>query len=299
MMTKASRLAWGIIVLTAGNLAACSSDDDDNGGSAGSGGTGGGSGGMGAAAGAAGMACVGAPPITDHNSCTGIASLKQGDASFTISSTDFDNCAELPATMTCDGKAFGMGASPALTWSGVPAGTMSLALVFKDISLLNDTPPNDAHGYHWVLWDIPSTATGLPAGMTGPGTPYHSTAISGALQWSNLAYGFFPPCPNPFPLGNANFTCSLTRDSYSFTLYALPMATLDPPAPTLDPTTNMPTGNYVVNMGQYIESLSAIAVTEYRATSAAWATSFTPPSGQMYPCTQDMISGGMTDGCLQ
>ncbi len=88
-------------------------------------------------------------------------------------------------------------------------------------------------------------------------------------------------------------------DSYSFTLYALPMAKLDNiPAPDLDAMSNMPTRNYVVNMGHYIESLSALAVTEYRGTSQAWATSFAPPDPVQYPCTADMISGAMTDGCL-
>lgn len=295
-------------MLAAANVVGCSSSDDDSNGSGGSGGTssggsGGtsGSGGMSAAAGASGMACVGDPPVTDHNSCTGIASLKMGDTGFTISSTDFENCAELPAGNTCDGNAFGTGSSPALTWTGAPAGTMSFALVFKDISLLNDPTPNDAHGYHWAMWDIPTTVTSLPAGMMGADGNYHPAAVPSASQWSNLKYGFFPPCPNPFPRDSAMFTCSLVRDSYSFTLYALPMASISDnlPAPTLDATTNMPTGNYVVQVGQYIESLSALAVTEVRATSKAWSTSFTPPSGMEYPCTKDMISGGMTDGCLK
>jgi phosphatidylethanolamine-binding protein (PEBP) family uncharacterized protein len=303
MMTTASRLAWGLIVLAAANIVGCSSGDDDSTGSGGTGGSGGtsGSGGMGAAAGASGMACVGDPPVTDHNSCTGIASLKKGDDTFVISSTDFTNCEELPTANTCDGNAFGTGSSPALAWTGVPAGTMSFAIVFKDISLLNDATPNNAHGYHWAMWDIPATVTSLPAGMMGGDGNYHPAAVPMASQWSNLKYGFFPPCPNPFPRDNAMFTCSLVRDSYSFTLYALPMASISDnlPAPTLDPTTNMPTGNYVVNVGQYIEGLNAIAVTEVRATSKAWASSFTPPSGQEYPCTKDMISGGMTTGCLQ
>jgi len=45
-------------------------------------------------------------------------------------------------------------------------------------------------------------------------------------EHSNM-YALFPPCPNPFPLGDARFACNLVIDSYSFTLYALPMAQLD------------------------------------------------------------------------
>ena len=82
-------------------------------------------------------------------------------------------------------------------------------------------------------------------------------------------------------------------DSYSLALYALPVAKLDNlPAPDLDATTGMPTGNYVVKMGHYIESLSAVAIAEYRGTSHAWATSFSPPPQVQYPCT----TGAALDG---
>lgn len=297
MMTTASRFAWGIFLLGAVALPGCSSSDDDSNGSAGSSGSGGSAGA--ATGGTGGMACEGDPPIKDHNSCADIPSVNQGDAGFKISSPDFENCAPLPTEDTCDGNAFGSGKSPKLTWSGAPTGTKSFALTFKDIAILADNA-TDPHGFHWVMWDIPADTTSIDGGMTGPGSDYHSAAVSGALQWSNLAYGFFPPCPNPFPRDSAMFTCSLANDVYSFTLYALPMEKItDLPAPDLDPMTNMPTGNYMVKMAQYIDTLGALAVTEYRATSHAWATSFTPPSGAKYPCTADMISGGMTDGCLQ
>ncbi|HLK90786.1 MAG TPA: hypothetical protein VKZ18_12880 [Polyangia bacterium] len=287
-------------------------------GSGGSGGAAGGAGGLGGAAGgAAGAGCTaGAPAVTPHNSCTAIPSLKQGagvadagggvgDAGpcclapgFTISSPDFAYCGTIPAAMTCDGHAFGSGTNPSLTWSGAPAGTMSYALVFKDISLLADTTSSTAetdvniqHGYHWAMWNIPATTTHLGTGaMTG----YHSADISGALQWSQRNnYGYFPPCPNPFPQGDARFTCSLTLDSYSYTLYALPFAQL-PSLPPPDLNANgEPTGNYVAKLGRYIESLSALAVTEYRGTSSAWASSFSPPSALEYPCAGDVrVDGG-------
>jgi hypothetical protein len=78
------------------------------------------------------------------------------------------------------------------------------------------------------------------------------------------------------------------------------VATLtDLPAADLDPDTGMPTGNWVVNMGHYIESLDALAVTEYRGTSGAWATSFMPPDPAPYPCTTvPALDGGALD-CLQ
>lgn len=293
-MRKLSLLIGSVIAITGLSAAGCSSDDDDNGANAGAGGSGGTtSGGMG------GMPCVGDPPVMEHNHCADIESQKKGDAGFTISSPDFTECGEIPKATTCDGKAFGTGSSPKLEISGVPSGTKSLALVFKDIAILADKDPTkDKFGYHWVMWDIPPTTTELPAGMAGG---YHSTDVSGALQWAQRnQYAYFPPCPNPFPRDDSRFTCSLVIDSYAFTLYALDKEKLDGlPAPDTDPMTGMPTGNWVVNMGHYIESLSAIAVTEYRGTSQAWSTSFAPPDPFQYPCTADMISSGMTDSCLQ
>ena len=194
--------------------------------------------------------------------------------------------------MTCDGNAFGTGTNPTLNWSGAPTGTMSYAIVFKDISLLADTTSSTAetdiniqHGYHWAMWDIPAATTHL---STGAMTGYHSADISGALQWSQRNnYGYFPPCPNPFPKGDARFSCSLTLDSYSYTLYAFPFAHLPSlPAPDLN-ANGEPTGNYVAKLGRYIESLSALAVTEYRGTSSAWASAFSPPAALEYPCAAD------------
>ncbi len=61
----------------------------------------------------------------------------------------------------------------------------------------------------------------------------------------------------------------------------------------------MPTGNWVVKMGHYIESLQNLGVTEYRGTSQAWASSFAPPPVEEYLCTQDVIDAGATSTCLQ
>ena len=117
---------------------------------------------------------------------------------------------------------------------------MSYALVFKDIAILGDNDPTlDRFAYHWVMWNIPPDVMGLPPGMTGG---YDSTEVPGAQQWaSRNNNAFFPPCPNPFPSGDERFSCELALDSYSFTLYALPTATIEGlPEPDLDPETGMP-----------------------------------------------------------
>jgi Raf kinase inhibitor-like YbhB/YbcL family protein len=84
--------------------------------------------------------------------------------------------------------------SPELTWTNVPAGTVSLALILTD---------EDAPDYvHWVAANISPSLTGLAAG-TLP-----SDAI--AAKNSKGAIGFTGPCPPED-----------TTHQYSLTLYAL------------------------------------------------------------------------------
>ncbi len=266
-------------------------------GAAGSGGAAGNSSSAGSG-GAAGAACVGDPPVTPNKTCATIPAPTKGTG-FTVSSMDFPFCGEIPASMTCDGHDFGTGASPRFKWEGAPAGTQSFAIVFKDISLSNDVA-TERFGYHWAMWDVPAGTTALPPGMTGG---YASAEVPGAHQWSSLtSYGFFTPCPNPFPRGAPQFMCSLTQDSYSLTVYALSVAKLDNLPPPVDTATGMPasTGwNWIVNMGHYIESLDTkiLAIAEYRGTSKAWAANFVPPAAAAFPCTSANSGGtGGTGG---
>src|SRR5580658_5665926 len=52
--------------------------------------------------------------------------------------------------------------SPAIQWSGAPAGTASYVLIFHDV----DTVVNNSTDglLHWMLWNIPGTATGVTQG---------------------------------------------------------------------------------------------------------------------------------------
>jgi Raf kinase inhibitor-like YbhB/YbcL family protein len=53
--------------------------------------------------------------------------------------------------------------SPALTWTNVPAGTVSFVLNMRDPDVARNKTSEDQ--VHWVLWGIPGTATGLPEGV--------------------------------------------------------------------------------------------------------------------------------------
>lgn len=53
--------------------------------------------------------------------------------------------------------------SPALSWSNVPEGAASFVLIVHDIEAAAGNGTDDI--LHWMLWNIPATATSLPEGV--------------------------------------------------------------------------------------------------------------------------------------
>jgi Raf kinase inhibitor-like YbhB/YbcL family protein len=114
-----------------------------------------------------------------------------------LTSTAFSEGAAIPAKYTCDGK----NVSPPLKWTGVPAGAKSLALIADD----PDAPVGT--WVHWVLYDLPATATELAE--DAPKSQYVAgSARQGLNDFRHLGYG--GPCP---PHGKPH--------RYFFKLYAL------------------------------------------------------------------------------
>lgn len=113
-----------------------------------------------------------------------------------LKSTAFENGGLIPRQHTCDGKDL----SPALFWSGVPPGAKTLALLVDD----PDAPGRTF--LHWLIFNLPATATGLPEGVP-PRTAVEKDGTQGLNDFGNLGYG--GPCP---PSGT---------HSYVFTLYAV------------------------------------------------------------------------------
>ena len=73
-------------------------------------------------------------------------------------------------------SAGGDNTSPALEWSGVMAAD-------SDVLIVEDPDaPRDEPMVHWVVWDIPGTATALPANL---GDKAHPEAMTGATQGLN------------------------------------------------------------------------------------------------------------------
>jgi Raf kinase inhibitor-like YbhB/YbcL family protein len=68
-------------------------------------------------------------------------------------------------------------ASPPLTWSNVPDGTMSFVLIVHDVDTAIGNGTDDL--LHWMVWNIPGTARSLPEKVAqGPQLPDGSHQIS-------------------------------------------------------------------------------------------------------------------------
>ncbi|RLB41089.1 MAG: YbhB/YbcL family Raf kinase inhibitor-like protein [Deltaproteobacteria bacterium] len=99
-----------------------------------------------------------------------------------ITSTAFENGANIPVKYTCDGE----DVSPPLRWEGVPDGAKSLALICDD----PDAPMGT--WVHWVLFNIPPDVTELPEKI--PSQPnLDNGAVHGINDFRNYGYG--GPCP--------------------------------------------------------------------------------------------------------
>lgn len=83
------------------------------------------------------------------------------NAAFTLSIDAFEDGADIPVrfSQAAEGAEPGGGTSPALSWSNAPAGTRSFVVNMMDL----DFAPNRGARtqVHWVVWNIPGSATGL------------------------------------------------------------------------------------------------------------------------------------------
>jgi Raf kinase inhibitor-like YbhB/YbcL family protein len=117
-----------------------------------------------------------------------------------LSSSAFPDGGTIPALYTCEGN----DVSPPLAWSGVPPGTKSFALIVDDPDAPDPAQPRMTW-VHWVLYDLPPTASALPEAVATAALPPGTR--EGANDWGRTGYG--GPCP---PIG---------RHRYFHKLYAL------------------------------------------------------------------------------
>lgn len=120
--------------------------------------------------------------------------------SIELTSRAFSHNDSIPAIYTCDGRDI----SPPLSWSSLPAGTRSLALIVEDPDAPDPKAPRMTW-IHWVLYNIPAGTSGLEENTAAGNLP--AGTLEGLNNWGRTGYG--GPCP---PVG---------RHRYFFKLYAL------------------------------------------------------------------------------
>jgi len=128
-----------------------------------------------------------------------------------LSSPAFAPGGDIPALFTCEGRDL----SPALDWTGVPEAAQSLVLIVDDPDAPDPKAPKMTW-VHWVLYNLPPTARGLPEAVAPSALPPGTR--EGTNDWRRTGYG--GPCP---PIG---------RHRYFHKLYALDTALPDLGTPT-------------------------------------------------------------------
>jgi len=103
-----------------------------------------------------------------------------------LKSPDFAHQGEIPKIFTCDGN----DSSPALSWSGLPQNTKSLVLIVDDPDAPDPAKPKMTW-VHWLLYNIPPTATELPQAVAVANLPVGT--YQGKNDWKRTGYG--GPCP--------------------------------------------------------------------------------------------------------
>jgi len=117
-----------------------------------------------------------------------------------ITSSAFPQQGPIPALYTCDGKDL----SPPLAWMEVPPNARSIVLIVDDPDAPDPRAPKMTW-VHWVLYNIPPSATGLAQGVAPGALP--AGTLQGISDFKRTGYG--GPCP---PIG---------RHRYFHKLYAL------------------------------------------------------------------------------
>lgn len=141
----------------------------------------------------------------------GLAATQPASA-FELTSTDIGEGATLAKAQVSN--VFGCSGgnvSPALSWKDPPEGTKSYA-----VTLYDPDAPTGAGWWHWIVFDIPASATSLQSGA-GDGKSLPSGAVQGRNDAGMPA--FMGACPPPGP-----------AHRYILTITALKVAKLDLPA---------------------------------------------------------------------
>ncbi|MFD2648907.1 YbhB/YbcL family Raf kinase inhibitor-like protein [Devosia albogilva] len=147
------------------------------------------------------------PDVTETPAPSDIAiELVEAEGSLDVSSASFEQDGMIPLEHAAEGH----NASPPLEWGDAPEGTQSFVVIVDDPDAAEPKP-----FVHWVLFDVPGTATGIREGL---GTDPVLQEPEGAKQGVNSRgqIGYMGPRP---PLGDP-------AHHYHFQVFALDIAEL-------------------------------------------------------------------------
>ncbi|HVO46386.1 MAG TPA: YbhB/YbcL family Raf kinase inhibitor-like protein [Steroidobacteraceae bacterium] len=145
--------------------------------------------------------------------------IAQESGSFTLLSPDLQPGGPVPDTFVLNAYGCkGSNQSPALEWHGAPSGTKSFVITVFD----GDERNSGSGWWHWVVYDLPASATQLPRGAGAE----RSRALPTGTKQGRTDLGtdaYHGPCPD---VGDP-------PHHYVFSIYALSAAKLDvPPEPS-------------------------------------------------------------------
>ena len=136
----------------------------------------------------------------------GAAPAAPAAPAMTLTVSGFPDGGDMPVkfSQAAPGVAPGEGLSPAISWANAPAGTQSFVLNMRDMDVARNKTTDDQA--HWVVWNIPATATGLPEGV-----PKGPKLADGSYQIS--ATGRCIAVPAPARTVRSITTCSSSTRS--------------------------------------------------------------------------------------
>jgi Raf kinase inhibitor-like YbhB/YbcL family protein len=132
----------------------------------------------------------------------------QMEDTITVSSSAFDHHGMVPEA----NSAYGANQSIDLSWSNLPAGTEQLVLIMDDPKVV-ELGMMEEPFVHWVAYNIPASASGLPADLTKDAAVTGVAGLEGMVNGVNglRRPGYF----GPRPPANGQL------HAYHFRLYAL------------------------------------------------------------------------------
>lgn len=118
--------------------------------------------------------------------------MAQMEDTITVSSSAFDHHGMVPE----DNSAYGANQSIDLSWDNLPSGTEQLVLIMDDPKVV-ELGMMEEPFVHWVAYNIPASASGLPADLTKDAAVTGIDELDGMVNGVNglRRPGYFGPRP--------------------------------------------------------------------------------------------------------